>query len=75
MSFDGIVTRALTDEFNSNYIGSRVDKIYQTEKDEIMINMRSKDASFKVLVSASSNNPRFYVSKVSKENPTEAPLF
>ena len=43
MSFDGIVTRALTDEFNSNYIGSRVDKIYQTEKDEIMINMRSKD--------------------------------
>ena len=75
MSFDGIVTRALADEFNSNYIGSRVDKIYQTEKDEIMINMRSKDASFKVLVSASSNNPRFYVSKVSKENPTEAPLF
>lgn len=75
MSFDAIVTRALTDEFNNNYIGARVDKIYQTEKDEIMINMRSKDGSFKVLVSASSNNPRFYVSKVSKENPSEAPLF
>lgn len=75
MSFDAIVTRALTDEFNSNYIGARVDKIYQTEKDEIMINMRSKDGSFKVLVSASSNNPRFYVSKISKENPSEAPLF
>lgn len=75
MSFDAIVTRALTDEFNSNYIGARVDKIYQTEKDEIMINMRSKDGSFKVLVSASSNNPRFYVSKITKENPSEAPLF
>lgn len=75
MSFDAIVTRALTDEFNNNYIGARVDKIYQTEKDEIMINMRSKDGSFKVLVSASSNNPRFYVSKMSKENPSEAPLF
>lgn len=75
MSFDAIVTRALTDEFNNNYIGTRVDKIYQTEKDEIMINMRSKDGSFKVLVSASSNNPRFYVSKISKENPSEAPLF
>ncbi|UQK59627.1 Rqc2 family fibronectin-binding protein [Fenollaria massiliensis] len=75
MSFDAIVTRALTDEFNNNYIGARVDKIYQTEKDEIMINMRSKDGSFKVLVSASSNNPRFYVSKISKENPSEAPLF
>lgn len=75
MSFDGIVTRALCDEFNNKYIGSRIDKIYQTEKDEIMINARSKDGSFKVLVSASSNNPRFYVSKVSKENPTEAPLF
>lgn len=75
MSFDAIVTRALTDEFNNNYIGARVDKIYQTEKDEIMINMRSKDGSFKVLVSASSNNPRFYVSKVTKVNPTEAPLF
>lgn len=75
MSFDGIVTRALTDEFNTKYIGARVDKIYQTEKDEIMINMRSKDGAFKVLISASSNNPRFYVSKVTKENPTEAPLF
>lgn len=75
MSFDAIVTRALTDEFNNNYIGARVDKIYQTEKDEIMINMRSKDGSFKVLVSASSNNPHFYVSKISKENPSEAPLF
>lgn len=75
MSFDAIVTRALSDEFNNNYIGARVDKIYQTEKDEIMINMRSKDGSFKVLVSASSNNPRFYVSKISKENPSEAPLF
>lgn len=75
MSFDAIVTRALTDEFNNNYIGARVDKIYQTEKDEIMINMRSKDGSFKVLISASSNNPRFYVSKISKENPSEAPLF
>ena len=75
MSFDAIVTSALTDEFNNNYIGARVDKIYQTEKDEIMINMRSKDGSFKVLVSASSNNPRFYVSKISKENPSEAPLF
>lgn len=75
MSFDAIVTRALTDEFNNNYIGARVDKIYQTEKDEIMINMRSKDGSFKILVSASSNNPRFYVSKISKENPSEAPLF
>lgn len=75
MSFDAIVTRALTDEFNNNYIGARVDKIYQTEKDEIMINMRSKDGSFKVLVSASSNNPRFYVSKITKENPSEAPLF
>ena len=75
MSFDGIVTRALTDEFNTKYIGARADKIYQTEKDEIMINMRSKDGAFKVLISASSNNPRFYVSKVTKENPTEAPLF
>ena len=75
MSFDGIVTRALTDEFNTKYICARVDKIYQTEKDEIMINMRSKDGAFKVLISASSNNPRFYVSKVTKENPTEAPLF
>ncbi len=75
MSFDGIVTRALTDEFNTKYIGARVDKIYQTEKDEIMINMRSKDGAFKVLISASSNNPRFYVSKVTKENPSEAPLF
>ena len=37
MAMDGISVAALVDELNSELFGSRVDKIQQTESDELLI--------------------------------------
>ena len=75
MSFDGIVTRAVTYELKQNLIGSKVDKIYQQEKDEILIHLRKLGKNYKLLISASSNNPRLYLTESSKQNPSSPPMF
>lgn len=75
MSYDGIVTRAVVDELKSSLIGGRIDKIYQPEKDEISIQIYNKGINHRLLISASSNNPRLYLTNHSKKNPDSPPVF
>lgn len=75
MSFDGIVTKAVVNELNEKLIGGRIDKIYQQEKDEILIYIHSKGTNYRLVVSASSNNPRLYLTQYSKKNPPAPPMF
>ncbi len=75
MSFDGIVTKAVVKELKEKLIGGRVDKVYQQEKDEILIYIHSKGTNYRLIISASSNNPRIYLTEYSKKNPPEPPMF
>lgn len=75
MSLDGIVVKSITDELQSLIIDGKIDKIYQPEQDEIALNIRNKGENFKLLMSASSNNPRIYITQSSKINPTNPPMF
>ena len=75
MAFDGIVTNSVVYELNEKLIGGRVDKIYQQEKDELLIYIRNKGANYRLLLSSSSNNPRFYLTNNSKQNPATPPMF
>ena len=75
MSFDGIVTRSIAIELNEKLKGAKIDKIYQPERDEIIIGLRTISDSFKLLMTASSSNPRIHLTNQKKENPITAPLF
>lgn len=75
MSYDGIVTRAVVDELKDKLIGGRIDKVYQQEKDEILLRIYSKGKNQKLVISSSSNNPRMHLTQYSKENPQEPPMF
>lgn len=75
MSFDGIVTNAVVRELNSTILGGRVDKIYQPEKDELFISIHNNGINYKLIMSASSNNPRIYLTNKSKKNPVTPPMF
>lgn len=75
MSYDGIVTKSVVKELKDTLIGGRVDKIFQQEKDEILINIRSRGTNYKLIISASSNNPRLYLTEHSKTNPEAPPMF
>lgn len=75
MAFDGIVTKAVVKELKEKLVGGRVDKVYQQEKDEILIHIHNKGINYRLIMSASSNNPRVYLTDYSKKNPPEPPMF
>ncbi|NLY20011.1 MAG: fibronectin/fibrinogen-binding protein [Tissierellia bacterium] len=75
LSFDGIVTRGVVHQLKNELVNGRVDKIHQHESDELIIQIRNNQQNYKLLISASSNNPRIYLTEQSKENPITAPLF
>ncbi len=75
MSFDGVVTKAVIEELKEKILGGKIDKIYQPEKDELIINIHNRGKNHRLLISASSNNPRIYLTKNSKKNPTNPPMF
>ncbi len=75
MAFDGIVTRAVVEELKNTLIGGRINKIYQQERDEILLNIHNNRTNYKLVISASSNNPRIYLTEHTKENPGSPPLF
>ena len=75
MPFDGIVAKCIVNELSEVLTGGRVEKIFQPEPDEIIINTRAKGQNLKLLLSASANYPRIHFTESSKENPAAPPVF
>lgn len=75
MALDGIVLSNIVSDFKRDFVGGRILKIYQTEKDEIIIGVRSKGENFQVLMTAHSNYPRIHVTTQKKDNPQSPPMF
>ena len=75
MALDGIVIANIVHDLKTISIGARIDKIYQPEKDELIINLRSLGKNYKLLLSANPSNPRAHFTEKTKENPQNAPVF
>ncbi len=75
MPFDGIVTSNIVWELNQVLSNGKIDKIYQPEKDEIILHIRANSNNHKLLISASSNYARLHLMSDTKTNPQTAPNF
>ena len=75
MAFDGIVTRSVVTELKNVLIGGRIDKIFQQEKDELLLQIYNNSKNYRLLLSASSNNSRIYLTDFTKDNPLTPPMF
>ncbi len=75
MPLDGTVVSGLVSEIIEAAVGGRIDKIYQPEADEIIINLRSKGSNLKLLLSANPAAPKIHFTKNALENPIKAPMF
>ena len=75
MAFDGIAVSCMTHELNNILANGRVDKVLQPEYDEIILAIRSGGKNRRLVLSASSSNPRVHFTSVQKENPEKAPMF
>ncbi len=71
MALDGIYLNSLVSELRENLIDSKIDKINQPEKDEIILTIRGK-GNKKLLISSSSTYPRIHFTNISKVNPLKA---
>lgn len=74
MALDGIYLYSLINELKDFAINSKIDKVNQPEKDEIVLTLRGKGTK-KLLISSSSNYPRLHFTTINKINPLKAPVF
>lgn len=74
MALDGIYLYSLINELKDFAINSKIDKVNQPEKDEIILTLRGKGQK-KLLISSSSNYPRLHFTTINKINPLKAPVF
>ncbi len=75
MPFDGITTYRLVNECGRLLVGGRIDKIYQPEADEIVLNIRSMGKLFHLLLSADPSHARFQLTENKPETPLTPPAF
>lgn len=75
MAIDGIYLYSLVQDLKKSILNSKIDKINQPEKDEIIITLRKERKNLKLLISASPKYPRFNLTTVVKSNPLQAPMF
>ena len=74
MAFDGIVTKAICSEL-SFLEGARIDKIFQPNKNNIILGMYNKGKNFALNICTESSNCRIHLTTHSVSNPQVAPNF
>lgn len=75
MALDGIYLYSLINDLKNSIVNSKIDKINQPEKDEIILTLRKDRKNLKLLISASSRFARIHLTNTVKENPIKAPMY
>lgn len=75
MALDGIYLYSLVNDLKKSVIDSKIDKINQPEKDEIILTLRKERKNLKLLISASARFARIHLTNTTKENPIKAPMY
>lgn len=74
MSLDGTVVKSLVYEINNCVNGGRIDKIYQSDNDDLLINIRANGKRERLFISIS-GSPRMYFSEEIFDSPQNPPAF
>lgn len=74
MSLDGAFLHLVRAELLP-LIGSRVDKVYQPSREEIVIALRGRDGAKRLILSANSVSARVNITEAAFDNPQQPPMF
>jgi predicted ribosome quality control (RQC) complex YloA/Tae2 family protein len=74
MALDGAFLRHIKRELEENALGSKVDRIYQPNRDELVFFLRARSGNRKLLFSARANSARINFTEQIPENPKEPPM-
>ncbi|MBQ7386154.1 MAG: NFACT family protein, partial [Ruminococcus sp.] len=75
MALDGIFLRHIKNELEGILIDSRVSQVYEPNRDELIINLRTFDGNKRLLLSTRADSPRIGITDYSVENPDKPPMF
>lgn len=74
MAFDGIVTKSIVLELQ-NLINYKIDKVFEPDKNSIVLGLYGKGNNYNLLISISPNNYRIHLTNHQLKNPISAPSF
>ncbi len=74
MAFDAGMLSCVLSELRALALGARVEKVFQPEHDEIVLQIRSREGGKRLLISAGAGNPRISFTEEQKENPMTPPM-
>ncbi len=75
MAFNGITIHALTDELRAELLGTHISKISQPEPQELLLTIKLKRGTKRLLISANASLPLIYLTDNNKVSPLNAPNF
>ena len=75
MAFDGIITNNIVSELNTCLIGGKVNKVFEPNKNEIILGIYSHGTNYSLNLSISSDSYRINLTTHNKPNPINAPGF
>ncbi|MDY0408124.1 NFACT family protein [Virgibacillus soli] len=75
MPFDGVVTKAVTEELNEQLLQGRITKIYQPTQTELILTIRNKGKNTDLLLSIHPVYTRMHITNEKYINPQEPPMF
>lgn len=75
MALDGIFLHHLRNEIAAFAVGARVEKIHQPSKEEVLLSLRTRSGSRKLLLSCRGDSARVHFTDFAPENPAKPPMF
>ena len=74
MALDGITLGLIKKELAEYLLGSKIDKIHQPSKNELVFIMRTRNGAYRLYLSCDGQSPRVHMSRYNLENPKVPPM-
>ncbi len=75
MAFDGLLIHSLVNELAETLSNSRISKIAQPEREELILTFKGSNGNVRLLISANASLPLIYLASENKVSPLSAPNF
>ena len=74
MALDGITLGLVKKELECYLIGSKIDKVHQPSKNELVFIMRTRNGAYRLYLSCDGQSPRVHMTRYNLENPKTPPM-
>ncbi len=74
MALDGITLGLVKNELKEYIIGSKIEKVHQPSKNELVLILRTRNGGYRLYLSCDGQSPRVHLSRYNLENPKVPPM-